>query len=427
MARNFAMALAANDSRGPRAFAPALVLLSVCALINYIDRGNLSVAAPLLKAEFGLSASRLGILLSAFFTTYTVMQFAAGWVADRFDVNRVLAAGFLVWSLATAITGVVSGFAMLLAMRLILGIGESVTFPSIAKIFACHLPEQRRGFACGVISLGFKCGNAVGTLGAGLLISQFGWRPVFTGIGLVSLLWLPAWKKWMPRGGAVQHSTEAGPGYMELFRHRSFWGTSAGHFCANYIFYFMLTWLPSYLVVERHLSTATMAKIASLFYVVDAASAFLSGWIQDFWIRRGYTATVVRKSAMAIGFSIAAIGVTGCGLAGPDGYLPWLLAAGVGCGAPAAGTFAFAQTLAGPQATGRWYGSQNGFGYVAGIVAPALTGFVLERTGSFAAPFAVTAAVCVAGALVWVFLVGRVEPVKWGERQPAMAPAGATS
>jgi len=408
-------------------FAPTLVLLTLCGLINYVDRGNLSVAAPLLKAELSLSASQLGILFAAFFTTYTAMQFVIGWVVDRFDVNRVLAAGFLLWSLATALTGVVRGFAMLLVMRLILGTGESVAVPSCSKIIARHLPEHRRGFASGAIMSGLRCGNAVGTFGAGFLMAKFGWRPVFMGIGLVSLLWLPAWKKWMPRGGHVMPQTVTkGPGYTNIFKQRSFWGTCSGQFCCNYLLYFMLTWLPTYLVLERHLSVAMMARIAGLYYLVDAASAISTGWLQDFWIRKGYTPTLVRKSAMAIGFIVAAIAITGCAVAGPNKYVPWLMAAGVGCGMTAPGIFAFAQTLAGPQATGKWYGAQNGFSNLAGVVGPALTGFVLERTGNFVAPFTITAALCIVGGLAWVFMVGRIEQVNWmSEGEASIATASA--
>jgi sugar phosphate permease len=114
------MAQAGHESRSLGAFAPALFLLAICVFINYIDRGNLSIAAPLLKIELRLSPSQLGILFAAFFTTYTAMQFVMGWLVDQFDVNRILAAGFLLWSLATATTGVVRGFAVLLSMRLIL-------------------------------------------------------------------------------------------------------------------------------------------------------------------------------------------------------------------------------------------------------------------------------------------------------------------
>jgi MFS family permease len=164
----------------------------ISVFINYVDRGNLSIAAPLLKNELGISAPRLGILLSSFFWTSTACLFACGWFVDRFDVSRVLGLGFLLWSLATAATGLIRGFAMLLIMRLILGVGESVAFPCYSKILARHLPEHYRGFANGAIIAGMKLGPAAGTLGAGLLMTDYGWRPVFTGIGLVSLLWLPA-------------------------------------------------------------------------------------------------------------------------------------------------------------------------------------------------------------------------------------------
>src|SRR6266581_1612907 len=212
----------ADDSRSLGAFAPVLVLLAICVLINYVDRGNLSVAAPLLKHELDLSASQLGILFAAFFTTYTAMQFVVGWLIDRFDVNRILAAGFLVWSLATATTGLVRGFVLLLTMRLILGVGESVAVPASSKILARHLPEHHRGFASGVVMSALRCGNAVGTFGAGFLMAKFGWRPVFVGIGLVSLLWIPAWLKWMPRNANfVVRSVMPTPGFAEIFRQKS--------------------------------------------------------------------------------------------------------------------------------------------------------------------------------------------------------------
>src|SRR6266851_5644233 len=347
----------ADDSRSLGSFAPALVLLAIGVLINYIDRGNISIAGPLLKRELGLSASQLGILFAAFFSTYTAMQFVVGPLVDRLDANRILAAGFLLWSFATAATAVVSGFVLLLAMRLILGIGESVAFPATIKIMARHLPEHHRGFASGVLLSATKWGNAIGTLVAGLFMAQFGWRPVFIWVGLISLLWLPAWSKWMPRDGQrlSGHATR-GPGFLA--------------------------------------------------------------------IRRGYTPTLVRKSAMAIGFSIAAIALMGCAVADPSRYVPWLLAAGVGCGMTGAGVLCFSPTLAGPQATGTWYGIQNGFANFAGVFGPALTGFVLQRTGNFLAPFAITAAVCIAGVFSWVFIVGRVEQVSWTQkREPAIAAA----
>ena len=415
----------ADDSRSLRAFAPALVLLAICVMINYVDRGNLSVAAPLLKRELGLSPSQLGILFAAFFITYTAMQFVIGWLIDRFDVNRILAAGFLIWSLATATTGVLRGFVLLLAMRLILGVGESVAVPASSKILARHLSEHHRGFASGVVMSALRCGNAVGTFGAGFLMAKYGWRSVFIGIGLASLLWLPAWMKWMPRHPAfVADSVMPAPGFAEIFRQKSFWGTSVGQFCCNYLFYFMITWLPTYLVIERHLSMAAMARVAGLYYSVDAVSAIATGFLQDFGVRKGFTPTVVRKSAMALAFLISAVAVLGCAVASPQTYLYWLMAAGVGCGMTSPGIFTFCQTLAGPHAVGKWYGAQNGFSNLAGVVGPALTGFVVQAAGNFLMPFAITSLLCVVGGLAWVFMVGRVEQIDWTpKRKASIAPA----
>ena len=142
-------------------FAPALFLLFVAVVINYVDRGNLSIAAPLLKEEWHLNASVLGALFSAFFWTYTAMQFVGGWLIDRFDPCRLLALGYLIWSVATAVTGLSTGFAMLLSLRLLLGIGESVIFPTVSKILARYLPEEKRGFANGVVGSGMRCGAVV--------------------------------------------------------------------------------------------------------------------------------------------------------------------------------------------------------------------------------------------------------------------------
>jgi MFS family permease len=415
-----------NDSRSLRAFAPALVLLAISFVINYVDRGNVSIAGPLLKVEFHLSPFQLGILFATFFTSYTAMQFVIGWLVDRFDVNRILAAGFLLWSLATVTTGLVRGFVLLLVMRLILGIGEAVALPAASKILAQHLPEYHRGFASGTLMSALRCGNAIGTFGAGFLMARYGWRPVFIGVGLVSLLWLPAWAKWMPHNGGISaHSVDTGPGFAAIFEQRSFWGTAIGHFACNYLFYFMITWLPSYLVLGRHLSMTTMTRIAGIYYSVDAVSAIAGGWLQDLYIRKGHSTSLVRKSAMAIGFSIAAIAIAMCAVAGST-YVYWLMAAGIGCGLTGTGIFAFCQTLAGSHAVGKWYGAQNGFGNFAGVIGPALTGFVVQRTGNFLIPFAITSAICIAGGLAWVFVVRRVEPVIWiQKREPAIAKARA--
>jgi MFS family permease len=397
-----------------KAFAPTLALLTIAVTINYVDRGNLSLAAPLLKVEWGLSAAQLGILFSAFFWSYTSLQFLMGWLVDRFNVNWVMALGFLAWSLATAATGLVTGFAALLAMRLLLGVGESVIFPANSKILAQNLPEQARGFANGLVNAAMRWGSAVGTLGGGLLMARFGWRATFIAIGTVSLLWLPAWGRWKPAPALTREETAAGtPTFAAILRKRSFWGAAGGHFSANYLVYFLISWLPYYLVRERHLSMATMANAAGAIWVVDSLSSLGTGWLTDRCIRAGGSPTTVRKWAMAVGFSLAAASMGACALAGPHTYLPCFLAVAVGCGAANAGTFAFAQTLAGPRAAGRWVGLENGIANLSGIVGPAVTGFLIDRTGHFGVALALTAAVTLCGALAWCLGVRKLEPVQW--------------
>src|SRR5437762_3576111 len=244
------MSQSSTESLSLRAFAPALILLAISFLINYIDRGNLSIAAPLLRVELDLSPAKLGVLLSVFFWTYTVMQFMMGWLVDHFDVNRILAGGFLLWSLATATTGLVRGFALLLVMRLILGVGESVALPAGSKILARCLPEHHRGFASGALMSALRIGNALGTFGAGFLMVKYGWRPVFIGVGLVSLLWLPAWAKWMPQNGVSadsakadsdKGSTKTGPHFAAIPGQRSFCGTTGAQFSCKSLCNFMIT------------------------------------------------------------------------------------------------------------------------------------------------------------------------------------------
>src|SRR5215470_14927235 len=207
-----------------KSFAPLLVLLGLAIVINYVDRGNLSIAAPVIKSELHLSTTQLGVLFSAFFYTYTALQFVVGGIVDRLGASRVLGAGLLLWSLATMAMGFSRGFLALLALRLLLGVGESVAFPCTSKVIAQNIPPENRGLANGVVTAGLKLGPAVGAFGAGMLIATYGWRPVFWGMGIASLLWLPAWWRWKPRQEAKAETSSAAIGYVRIFGQRSFWG-----------------------------------------------------------------------------------------------------------------------------------------------------------------------------------------------------------
>jgi MFS transporter, ACS family, D-galactonate transporter len=402
-----------HDAPRPGKMYGVLFLLGLSVFINYIDRANLSVAAPLLKDELGLSASRLGVLFSAFFWTYACMQPLSGWLVDRFEVKWIFAIGFFVWSAATAFTGAMHTFAALLVIRVVLGIGESVAYPSYSKIFANHFVESQRGMANSFIGAGQSLGPALGIFFGGTLVERFGWRPFFVVLGLASLLWLAPWFRWMPRTPAGPADMRQGPGLSEIIRHRSSWGTWIGHFCSNYFLYFLLTWLPFYLVRERHFSTSGMSKIGGATFLMAAISSPICGWLSDRWISAGGTPTRVRKTFMGVGMVCNGLFLVGCAAA-PDRLLVLLLLlTGASFGLVSSNLNAVTQTLAGPHAVGRWMGAQNFVANLSGAVAPALTGFLVGRTGHFYWPFLITSVIAWVGAVQWVFVVGALETVVW--------------
>ena len=405
--------------------AAVLVLLGLSVFINYIDRGNLSIAAPMLKNELGISANQLGILLSAFFWTYACLQPVIGWLVDQVDVNWVMAGGFIVWSAATAVTGVLHTFSALLVARLMVGIGESVAYPSYSKIIALNFQENHRGVANSAITVGHSFGPGLGMLMGGMLMARYGWRSFFIALGSISLLWIVPWLKWKPEGCATGRSEASGiPDFREFVTMRSAWGTCAGLFASNYVNYFLITWLPFYLVRERHFSMDNMAEIGGISFLVAGLCAAIGGWASDHWIRAGATPTLVRKS-----FTAGGIALSGSLLALSAVSPPVLAVALVVGGIIAFETalphiWSITQTLAGPQAAGRWTGFQNFIGNLAGVAAPAITGFMLERTGHFYWPFAILAAVAFAGAASWFVLVGKIEPVTWHKQAQATVSSG---
>jgi MFS transporter, ACS family, D-galactonate transporter len=394
-----------------------LVLLVISVFINYIDRSNLSVAAPLLKEELHLSATQLGKLLSAFFWTYALFQVVSGWLVDRFNVNWVIAAGFFLWSTATAATGLVHGFTLLFVLRLILGAGESVAYPSYSKLLAGHFPEYHRGLANALIDAGSKCGPALGTLLGGHLVARYGWRPFFIVLGLGSLLWIVPWIRWMPRGESLAaRSHKETPGIAEILKQRSAWGTFAGLFCGNYFWYFLLTWLPSYLVHERHLSMDTMANVASAAFFAIGISTTIAGWISDRWIASGATPTRVRKFFTGTGLALSTIILPVSIISDQTASMALLMLACVAFGLFTCSHWAITQTIAGPLAAGKWTGLQNCVGNFAGVVCPWLTGVVVDRTGHFFWAFALAAAVVLTGSTMYFFVIGPVEQVQWRKK-----------
>src|SRR4249919_4220985 len=174
-----------------------VVLLGGAVFLNYVDRGAIGIAAPLMKGELGLSEEAYGVAFSAFFWIYAPVQLFAGWLCDRFSVYRLMAFGILLWAASTLLMGFAGGFASLLVLRIMLGVGESISFPGSSKLIARHVPPERRGVANAAVATGLALGPAVGTLAGGLILAEWGWRPIFFVFGIVTLLWLLPWRQTM--------------------------------------------------------------------------------------------------------------------------------------------------------------------------------------------------------------------------------------
>jgi MFS transporter, ACS family, D-galactonate transporter len=352
-------------------------------------------------------------LLSSFFWTYAGLQFLGGWLVDRYNVSLVYGLGYLVWSTATLLTGAANGFAMLLALRLLLGVGESVAYPAYSKILAGSFVEHQRGLANALVDVGTKAGPALGTLLGGLFMARFGWRAFFLGVGLLSLLWLLPWWSCAPRERQLSASAQKGPGMLQILGRREGWATFTGLFCFNYAFYFLLSWLPSYLVSERHFSMQMMAIFGALPFVVTAVASLLCGWLSDRWILEGATPSRVRKGLLVSGMILCAL-LLPASAAAPSALAIVLLSiAFFGIGMVTSNIWAITQTLAGSAAAGQWTGLQNSIGNLGGVVAPIVTGWIVSQTGSFYLAFVAASMSLLLGALIYGMWLGPVMPLQW--------------
>ena len=374
------------------------------------------MAAPALARSMDLSPRQIGLLLSAFFWSYTACQIPAGWLTDRVPVLWIFGGGYLLWSAATLASGMVGSMTALVCCRLLLGAGESVAFPAYSKIIATNFSIGRRGLPNALLEAGTKLGPAAGTFIGGMLVADYGWRAMFVAMGTMSLPWLIPWSIWAPRGDVVRRDLVDSPGMMEIARLPEAWGTFLGSFCYTYAYYFLLTWLPSYLVNERHVSLKMMGVLGSIPFLWSAISAVICGWASDAWIQRGGSPTRVRKTFVAAGLLLSTAMVPAAMVSDLTLCVALLSVAYAAFGMYASNHWAITQTLAGPAAAGKWTGMQNTIAQLSGVIAPIVSGTIVQSTGHYFWAFASPAVIAVVGAGCYVFLIGRVAPVDFGGR-----------
>ena len=396
-----------------RRWALLTVLLAVLVTLNYADRGALAIAAPGLKDELHLTAFGFGIAVSAFSWIYAPAQFAVGWLSDRLCVYRLIAAGLALWAASTMLTAATTSLAMLVMLRLMLGLGEGVAFPAASRIIAHHVPDARRGIANAAVGSALALGPAIGTFVGGLILVTHGWRAIFLIYGAVTLLWLIPWhfaaKPHWQRPSEVRAQSVP---MRDLIRRPAVLVMGIGHFFNTYAFFFLLAWLPLYLVKDRGFSILTMTSLTTTMFIVQALGALFFGWLSDRLVAAGQEEGQLRKGLMSFSMAVSAVTVFGLSQAHTPAVVGlWLVIGGFGAGPAGTNCYAIAQMFAGKRASGSWVGAMNGMGNTSGIIGPLMTGAIIDRTGNYLAAFYLAAALSAIGAFWWWLAIPRVAPV----------------
>ncbi|PLC15580.1 hypothetical protein BV582_15030 [Bacillus paralicheniformis] len=401
--------------------------------INYIDRTVLSAAAPYITEEFNLTAGQMGIIMSGFFWSYALLQLPSGWAADKYGQKKTLGFAVVWWSVATALTGLATGFKSLLGLRVALGVGEAAAYPSNAGIASKWFPKKERATVAGIFDSGSKFGGAVAMPLIAWMIAVFDWKLTFLLIGLVGVVWGIVWMIFFKENPADHkrvneaelahiregqaHMEETGGGqplkWYQLFKYRNIWAMCIGFFMINYNSYFFITWLPTYLVKERGMDLIEMGIMASLPLLTAMVVEVGAGWMSDRIYAKGkLSLTAVRKLFLIIGLAMASC--IGFAAFADSAILAVILL----CVAKSGTTVAASQVWALPgdvapkNMTSMVAGIQNTVSNMGGVVGPIITGFIVGATGSFVPALLFSAALIVIAILNYLFLLGKVKQIQ---------------
>jgi MFS transporter, ACS family, D-galactonate transporter len=367
-----------------------LGLLCVGFMVAYFDRVNLSVALADKEGflqHFQLNNAQRGMLGSAFFWSYALLQIPAGWIVDRFGVKWPYAIGFLLWSVTSAATAVVGGFEQLIMLRILLGMGECVITPGGMRWIRFNFDEKRRGTAVGIYMAAAKVGPALGALVATKLLGSVGWQSMFLIIGLGSLIWLIPWVLIMTNDDLAQEAEQkkaaggADVSFARVMQSPVIWGTIVGAFCYQYFVYFALTWMPAYFKEHFKMSLNDSGVFTSASFVAMAVVATLAGFWADKLIEGGRDPVATRKAFTVGGLLTAAVGLVAALNASSEVAMWLVIAALGGLGLTTPNYWALTQTLIPGAAVGRIVGVQNAAANVPGIVAPILTAWLVDKSG----------------------------------------------
>ena len=384
--------------------------------IAYLDRICISTAAPAIKQELALSDAQMGYVFSAFTLAYALFEVPSGWLADRFGARATLTRIVLWWSAMTAATGAATGFASIVALRALFGMGEAGVLPSITRAYARWLPLRERGRAFGLTIMAGAVGGAVAQPIVVALLARVSWRTAFPLFAAVGVAWAAAWFWWFRddpsrhRGvneaelatiGCTREPPPRGVPWAALARSRGLLALCAMYFGAIYGWYFYLTWLPTYLLRARGFELHAVGWLAALPLLAVAAGSLAGGVASDVLGRR-FGARVGLRAPGLLGLPLAALAIVGAVSTSDPRGAAYLLACAAGCGAlGVAPAWAVCLSLGGRHA-GVVSGAMNTFGNLGGMLSPVVVGWSLDAGTSWDAPLYTVAAGYLLAAACWL-------------------------
>ena len=407
-------------------------LIGIGVLINYFDRISLSVAGPQLARAFHLTPAELGVLFSAFFWSYALLQIPAGLLLDRLGAARVGRWSAFLWSAAQVLTACAGGFAGVFAARLLLGIAEAPSFPANSKVTGYWFPRAERALSTALYDFGAKFSNVIGVPLVALAVVRLGWRWGFGLVAALSFAYFAVFyrmyrdpsqhpkltreeRDYLAAGGAEPEGQPSAPvvGMLAyLLRTRKVWGLVIGFGAYGYSFNLFLTWLPDYLVRTMHRDILTSAGFAAIPWACGSLADLLAGgWLIDFLVGRGHDETRVRKAVLVVGMC-AGLAVFGATVTDRPGVaLAWISIALAALSAAAPVAWSLTSLIAPKGGVGAVGGIMNFSNNMMGVVAPMATGFIVGTTHSFVDAFLVAGLILFAGVASFIFLLGRIEPL----------------
>jgi MFS family permease len=419
----------------------ALTMLVISGAVNYVDRATLAIGNPLIRSDLHLSVADMGLLLSAFLWAYAFAQLPAGGLIDRFGPRRLLGAGVLLWSLAQGLTGLCANFGQFVFGRAILGLGEAPQFPTGARVVRDWFNVRGRGLATGV----FNCSSTLGTAIAAPLLTVMmlavGWRWMFGIMGVagvaVAIVWVLFYRD--PSGLALtpEENTYRTAGdetgeaarvtfseWRRLFGCSTTWGMIIGFFGVIYLTWVYSAWLPGYLEMQRHMTIRSAGFASTVPFVAGVIGGVFGGWLTDWLLALGLSPINSRRYPMAISLLGMAVCTVAAALVESNTLAVVLISAALFLGYVASSSAWAMASVAAPANTTASLGAvQNFGGYLGGALAPTVTGFIVQASGSFVPALMTAAGIGVVCAVLYAVITRRpitaADLAGWPKEKPS--------